>query len=70
MKTVKELIQGRVNFEFYRSGYLYYSTTIDPDFIFPVPVSDCGNATFMKEEKGILFMRYIRHYIKEIEAEK
>jgi len=70
MKTLKELVQGRVNFEYYRSGYLYYSTTVDPDFIFPVPVSDCGDGTFLKEDKGIMFMRYIRKYLKEIEEDK
>ena len=70
MKTVKELVQGKVNFEHYRSGYLYYSTSVDPDFVFPVPISDCGDATFLKEEKGILFMRYIRKYQEEIKKDK
>jgi len=70
MKTVKELVQGRVNFEYYRSGYLYYSTTVDPDFIFPVPVTDTGEAAFLKEDKGIMFMRYIRKYQEEIKKDK
>ena len=70
MKTVKELVQGRVNFEYYRSGYLYYSTSVDPEFIFPVPVSDTGDAAFLKEDKAMLFMRYIRKYLKEIEEDK
>ena len=67
MKTVKELVQGRVNFEYYRSGHLYYSTTVDKSFLFPVPVSDTGDGTFLKEDKAILFMRYIRKYLKELE---
>jgi len=70
MKTVKELVQGRVNFEYYRSGYLYYSTTVDPDFIFPVPVSDTGEASFLKSDKAIFLMRYINKYLKEIEKDK
>jgi len=70
MKTVKELVQGKVTFEYYRSGYLYYSTTVDTNFIFPVPVSDCGDAAFLKEDKGMLFMRYIRKFLAEIEKEK
>jgi len=70
MKTVKELIQGTVNFEYYRSGHLYYSTSVDRDFIFPVPVSDTGEASFLKEDKAIFLMRYINKYLKEIEADK
>lgn len=70
MKTLKELVQGRVNFEYYRGGQLYYSTTVDSSFKFPVPVSDIGDATFLKEDKAMLFMRYIRKYLKELEQEK
>jgi len=68
MKTLKELVKGKVNFEFYRAGYLYYSCSVDKDFIFSVPTSDCGEASFLKEDKAMLFMRYIRKYIKELEA--
>ena len=45
MKAVLELVKGKVNFE-YRSGYTHYSTLVGPDFIFPVPISDTGEATF------------------------
>ncbi len=70
MKTLKELIQGKVNFEFYRGGNLYYSTSVDPKFIFPVPISDIGDAAFLKEDKAMLFMRYIRKYLEELEKDK
>jgi hypothetical protein len=70
MKTLKELVQGRVNFEYYRSGHLYYSTSVDSDFIFPVPVEDTGEASFLKEDKAMLFMRYIRKFMKELEEDK
>ena len=67
MKTVLELVKGKVNFEYYRSGYLYYSTSVDPDFIFPVPISDTGEATFKNKDKGLFLMRYIRMHMEEIE---
>lgn len=70
MKTLKELVQGTVSFEYYRSGHLYYSTSVDPSFVFPVPVSDTGEASFLKEDKAMLFMRYIRKYLKELEEDK
>ena len=66
MKTIKELVKGKVNFEFYRAGELYYSCSEDRDFIFPVPINDCGEASFLKEDKAILFMRYIRKFMNEI----
>jgi len=60
--NVKELIQGEVTFEFYRDGNLYYRTG-NGALLFPVPVSDVGNATFKAKDKGILFMRYIRKFV-------
>jgi len=62
---MKEHIKGTVKFQFYRAGHLYYKT--ETDVTFPVPVSDCGEATFQAEEKAILLMRYIR---KHLEAKK
>ena len=70
MKTnlsLKELIKGTVRFEYYRAGDLYYSTSADSNFVFPVPVKDVGDATFLKEDKAILFMRYIRKFISALE---
>jgi hypothetical protein len=59
---MKQLIQGEVTFEFYRDGNLYYRTG-DGALLFPVPISDVGNATFKMKDKGILFMRYIRKFL-------
>ena len=53
----------KVNFEFYRDGILYYKT--EKGLMFEVPCSECGTATMNKEDKAILFMRWIR---KQIEA--
>jgi len=58
----------RVHFDFYREGELWYKT--DSGFAFPVPISDAGTAVFMSEDKAILFMRYIRKHLENIEAGK
>lgn len=52
-------VKGKVvRFKFYKENELFYST--EDGFIFPVPISDIGNATFLAEDKAPLFMRYIR----------
>ena len=70
MSTIKEMVQNdqRFTFEFYRSGNLWYST--ESGFEFPVPISDAGNATFKKEDRAMLFMRYIRKHLKLEEEAK
>jgi hypothetical protein len=47
-----------VTFEYYRDGSLWYKTEYDE--LFSVPIEDIGNATFNREEKAILLMRYMR----------
>lgn len=61
---IKEFIKGKVKFMFYRDGNLWYRTA--NGFVFPVPTSDIGNATFLDEDKGIFFMRYIRKHLEEV----
>jgi hypothetical protein len=68
---IKEHVQGQVHFQYYRDQELWYKT--DSGFLFPVPVHDkreIGNATFNCNDKAILFMRYIRKYMNEIESER
>ena len=69
MYDIKEMVKGgkKVRFSFYRNGELFYKT--ECGFEFPVPIHDIGNATFLAEDKAILFMRYIRKYIADIEKE-
>ena len=50
----------KVTFEYYRDGSLWYST--EDGSIFPVPIDDIGNATFRREDRAMLFMRYMRKY--------
>lgn len=65
--NIKEMVKDnkRVKFCYYRQGELYYIT--ECGFMFTVPISDIGDATFLAEDKAMLFMRYIR---KQIEAIK
>jgi hypothetical protein len=68
--TVKDLVKDhRVKFQFYRAGELWYSV-VDTNFLFPVPISDVGDATFLSEDKAILFMRYIRPYLEKLQSEE
>ncbi len=65
--TLKEMIAGNSNFQFYRDGSLWYRTEVG-GFAFPVPIEDIGNATFSSTEKSIHLMRYIRKWIAILEG--
>jgi hypothetical protein len=71
MKKLPKLIDlvkdKQVHFQYYRDNELWYTT--DDEFLFPVPISDVGNATFLRDDKAILFMRYIRKYKEELEKD-
>jgi len=78
LPTVKELVTGtHVRFTHYRKGELWYKVIgqhnpgpgLDPAFTFPVPISDCGEAAFLAEDKALLFMRYIRKHLDELQSE-
>lgn len=59
--SLKEHVQGKVYFQFCRDNKLFYKT--DSGLLFAVPIEDIGNATFLAEDKAMLFMRYIRKYL-------
>jgi hypothetical protein len=65
MRSLKEMVSNNqvVQFQFYRAGHLYYKTQCG--FVFPVPIEDIGEATFLAEDKALLFMRYIRKALSE-----
>ena len=58
----------RVKFIHYCDKELWYVT--ECGFEFPVPITDVGNATFLADDKAILFMRYIRKHMEMIEEAK
>jgi len=65
--SLKDIVKDNVvRFSHYRAGYLYYSINVDNEgYSFPVPISDVGDATFLKEDKAILLMRYIRQSLSD-----
>jgi hypothetical protein len=70
MKIIDLVKNQKVHFDFYRDGEMWYKT--DSGFIFPVPIKDTkeiGNATFLRDDKAIFFMRYIRKYKEELDNE-
>lgn len=67
MTDLKDMVRDgkKVVFQYYKDGQLFYQT--ECGFEFPVPVTDIGNATFLAEDKAMLFMRYIRKHLKALE---
>jgi hypothetical protein len=68
--SLKDIVKDNtVHFEYYKDNELWYKVTYgeNEELIFPVPIEDAGNATMMKEDKALLFMRYIRKYLKVLE---
>lgn len=63
--SIKDHIKGEVTFSHYRAGYLYYTT--ESGLLFPVPIEDCGEATFKAKDRAMLLMRYIRKHLDALE---
>jgi len=60
MRTPVQIVKDdkTVRFTHYLRGELWYETV--GGFAFPVPIADIGEATFLAEDKALLFLRYIR----------
>ena len=59
--TLKDHIKGNVEFQYYRDGQLFYIT--ETALVFPVPIEDTGKGTFLRTDKAMYFMRYIRKFL-------
>lgn len=68
MKLLDIVKDQNAHFVYYRDRALFYET--DGGFQFPVPIEDASSATFNKEEKAILLMRYIRKHLKNMDDAK
>lgn len=70
MNTIKDMVKDgkKVRFAHFKENALWYET--ECGFSFPVPVEETGTATFLPEDKAMLFMRYIRKHIAFLEAAK
>lgn len=70
MISVREMVANdrKVRFTHFKAGELWYVT--ETGFAFPVPVTDdkeIGDASFLAEDKAMLFMRYIRKHLAFLE---
>ena len=67
-RSIKDMVKDNqtVTFQFYRDGQLWYDT--ECGFEFPVPISEAGTATFLAQDRAILFMRYIRKHIEYLKT--
>lgn len=62
LPKLKDLVKDKkVFFHFYREGELWYIT--EDGFEFPIPPDDMRGAIFRREDKAIIFMRFIRKHL-------
>ena len=80
LTDIKAMVRGtRVYFVRYHEDQLWYRVAYrdDPqslcgadspekEFEFPVPIADIGGATFLAEDRAILFMRYMRKHLQAL----
>ena len=66
--SIKEMVNNgqTVSFQYFRDNNLWYKT--QTGFSFPVPIEDVGNATFLAEDRAIMFMRYISRHLALLQA--
>ena len=70
MHNIKDLVSnGKVaRFVYYRDQALHYET--EDGFLFPIPIGETGSATYNKEEKAMLLLRYIRKHVTYLQKLK
>lgn len=66
--NIKDMVKNnkQVTFVKYKKGNLYYKT--ECGFEFPVPISDTGDASFINKDKAMIYMRWIRKQLNEINS--
>jgi hypothetical protein len=66
---IKDIVKNNeVAFAKYRQGVAYYTVRVPTDgveYMFPVPLSDIGDATLLAKDKALVFMRYIRQALQD-----
>ncbi|MEM7467518.1 MAG: hypothetical protein AAF387_11640 [Pseudomonadota bacterium] len=66
--NIKDVVKNNtVEFLRYRQGLAYYGVDVPErgTYVFPVPLDDVGDATLEREDKAILFMRYINKAMRD-----
>ena len=62
--NLKDNIKGNCHFVYYRDNALWYRT--EANVVFPVPISDIDQGTFLPTERAMMFMRWIKPYLLTI----
>lgn len=68
MSIKKDRVCGVVKFVRLADSELWYAC--EDGFEFPIPLEDTKGATFLAEDKGMLFMRWITRHMDMLEAAK
>lgn len=65
--NLKDIVKNNtVHFSHYRANNLFYNVVVEGDtYMFPVPISDIGDATFLNQDKAMIMMRYIRQALSD-----
>jgi len=67
--NIKDIVKdNEVAFAKLRQGIAYYTVRVPSegvDYMFPVPLSDVGEATLLAKDKALVFMRYIRKALED-----
>jgi hypothetical protein len=67
--NIKEMVKDKkVQFVRYQNNELWYKT--ECGFEFPIPQEDLNGATFVAEDKALLFMRWIKKHVDTINNAK
>ena len=66
MSVLKERVSGVVKFVRLADSELWYAC--EDGYEFPIPLEDTKGATFLAEDKGMFFMRWITRHMDAMEA--
>ena len=68
--NIKDMVSNgkKVNFIRYQDGEMWYAT--ECGFEFPIPAEDLKGATFLAQDKAMLFLRWINKHSKMLDSAK
>lgn len=69
MSSLKDMVRDgkKVSFVRFARGELWYVTACGFEFPVPADPAEVGEATFLAQDKALLFMRYIRKHLAMLE---
>ena len=63
MSLLNLIKNKQVEFQYYCDGLFWYKIK-GTNFAFPVPVEDVGSGTMLRDDKAVVFMKWIGGWIK------